>query len=96
MASLVKVARSDITDRAEKEFLTNIVKHAFSTLINTLQFVKRLEKEDANEIIKDPDFRNQFMDSLREKLLRGNFTQYIAVMAQEFDLQVKYKKKTMI
>lgn len=44
MASQVKVAKSDIRDKKTKQLLTDIVKHAFSLLINEEQYKSLLAK----------------------------------------------------
>lgn len=63
MASQVKVQTSDIKSQSLKTLLTNLVKHAFSTLINDVQYRPLLEEQnkELSEIMKLSKFKKDLV-----------------------------------
>jgi hypothetical protein len=65
MASQVKYVTSDITSGKQKNLLTNIVKHAFSNVINMDDFKNKLADKRASlqisDIVKMKSFKKELL-----------------------------------
>lgn len=65
MESQVKYVTSDITSGKQKNLLTNIVKHAFSNVINMDDFKNKLADKRANvqisDIVKMKSFKKELL-----------------------------------
>jgi len=95
MASKVKLLTHDIKSKERVALLTDIVKHAFSSLALNERYKETTGDGKFNEVIKLESFRLELVSFINMQMKRGNLGQYVAIIGQDYTLQVKYSKTSM-
>ena len=100
---ICKIARSDMPQKL-KDKIHDIVCFSMGQVINRKKYKSQLTKSHKKSInqqlidlIKTSDFREEFVENLTFNLVRrAKYYHYVAIFGQDFDLAVKYSKKTLI
>ena len=98
MASLVKVQKTDIKSKELHTLLINIMKFSYSQIINHPDYKEKVQQAhfELAELMKSSKFKKDLASHVYNQLIRGKLEHYVVVIGNDYMLQVKYRKGSMI
>lgn len=83
MAS-TKVVQTDITEKAKRTLLTNVVRHAVSTVAGTAQFK---DTKDLPSLVRQQAFKEEIVSFVHNQLIKeGSLEHYVVLMGTQYML----------